>query len=560
MNTLPDIFLSYNREDHFTARRFAEAFEAQGFNVWWDATLRSGEAYDEVTEKALRDAKAVVVLWSKRSVVSRWVRSEATVADRNKTLVPVMIEPCEWPIMFELTQTAELAHWTGAAEDKAWQAFLSDVRRFVEKDPVPAQPVPAIEPTAPLTAVKPGERGDTPSLAVLPFTNRSGLPEDEVFAIGMVEDVIDALSQGINVRVIASSATARFRTGAIPDLDAMARQLGVRYLLEGNVRRTGADLRVTAQLVEAASGEIVWTQRFERPLSELAALQEDLVVEVAAHLNEQVYQLEMARALKKPADLTAWEALTRGYAAYREMTAQSMLVALEDMRRAIAIAPDYGLAHAWLASALGIRYFFFSPDDDAEVRRIREHADRALALDPESAAVLTRVALALNYIEQTRQALHLAERAIGKDSGNANAHICAAIICAKLNRIDDALKHVDVAITLLPGSHILYTAHYGKGMILTCADRWSEAEAVFDKSLALNPHYAFALVAKAVCCHREGRQAEVRDGLIDLRQSSGVVTLAQFETHCRRWYPAVPARDEFVAHLRALWAATEPAA
>jgi hypothetical protein len=79
----------------------------------WDATLRSGEAYDEVTEKALRDAKAVVVPWSKKSVVSRWVRAEATLADRNKTLVPVMIEPCDRPIMFELTQTAELFHWQG---------------------------------------------------------------------------------------------------------------------------------------------------------------------------------------------------------------------------------------------------------------------------------------------------------------------------------------------------------------------------------------------------------------------------------------------------------------
>ena len=105
--TTADIFLSYNREDSDTARRFAEGLEREGFSVWWDQTLRSGEAYDEVTEAALKSAKAVVVLWSPRSVVSRWVLAEATIADRNKTLVPVMIEPCERPIMFELTQTAE---------------------------------------------------------------------------------------------------------------------------------------------------------------------------------------------------------------------------------------------------------------------------------------------------------------------------------------------------------------------------------------------------------------------------------------------------------------------
>src|SRR6516225_5023145 len=128
---MPDIFLSYTREDQATAQRFAEAFEAQGFSVWWDATLRSGEAYDQVTEKALRTAKAVVVLWSQKSVVSRWVRAEATLAERNRTLVPAMIEPCERPIMFELTQTADLCRWTGDAGDPAWRAFVADVRRFI---------------------------------------------------------------------------------------------------------------------------------------------------------------------------------------------------------------------------------------------------------------------------------------------------------------------------------------------------------------------------------------------------------------------------------------------
>src|SRR3974390_1453844 len=142
---MPDIFLSYTREDQAAAQRFAEGFETQGFSVWWDATLRSGEAYDEVTEKALRTAKAVVVLWSKKSVVSRWVRAEATLADCNRTLVPAAIEPCERPIMFELTQTADLSRWTGDAKDPAWRAFLTDVRRFVEKAaaPQPSAPRPS---------------------------------------------------------------------------------------------------------------------------------------------------------------------------------------------------------------------------------------------------------------------------------------------------------------------------------------------------------------------------------------------------------------------------------
>ena len=133
---MTDIFLSYNREDQARAKLFAEAFEGQGYRVWWDVGLRTGEAYDEVTEAALRQARAVVVLWSKRSAASRWVRAEATLADRNRTLVPCMIEPCERPIMFELTQTAELSHWWGDLEDPAWRRFLDDLRlKFGDADP-----------------------------------------------------------------------------------------------------------------------------------------------------------------------------------------------------------------------------------------------------------------------------------------------------------------------------------------------------------------------------------------------------------------------------------------
>ncbi len=138
---MPDIFLSYSREDQATAQRFVEALEAEQLSVWWDRTLRSGEAYDEITESALRTAKVVVVLWSKRSVTSRWVRAEATLADRKRNLMPVMIEPCERPIMFELTQTAELAHWTGDPGDKAWQGFLADVRRLCPAEKAAARQV-----------------------------------------------------------------------------------------------------------------------------------------------------------------------------------------------------------------------------------------------------------------------------------------------------------------------------------------------------------------------------------------------------------------------------------
>src|SRR6516165_3648450 len=205
----PDIFLSYNREDVAVARAYRDAFAREGLDVWWDATLRSGETYDEVTEAALREAKAVVVLWSPRSVASRWVRAEAVIADRNKTLMPVTIEPCDRPVMFELTQTADLCRWTGDAKDPAWRAFLADVRRFVEARAAiqPAVPPPSA-PTAPLP------HSGRPLVAVLPFINRSSLQEDDLFADGMAEDLTAALSASPWMEVVAASATAAYRAGA----------------------------------------------------------------------------------------------------------------------------------------------------------------------------------------------------------------------------------------------------------------------------------------------------------------------------------------------------------
>jgi hypothetical protein len=135
-----DIFLSYARHDQSIARMFADSLVQEGFTVWWDASLRSGETFDEVIEKQLRDAKAVVVLWSPRSVASRWVRAEATLADRRNKLVPAMIEACDRPIIFELTHAAELCDWAGDTSDVRWKAFVLDLRRLVDADARAASP------------------------------------------------------------------------------------------------------------------------------------------------------------------------------------------------------------------------------------------------------------------------------------------------------------------------------------------------------------------------------------------------------------------------------------
>src|SRR5689334_20907072 len=123
----PDIFLSYARVDRTVARLFAESFVAEVLTVWSDSSLGPAQTFDEVIEQNLRDSRAVVVLWSPRSVASRWVRAEATQADRRNKLVPAIIEPCDRPIIFELTHTAELSGWSGDRSDSHWRLFIEDL-------------------------------------------------------------------------------------------------------------------------------------------------------------------------------------------------------------------------------------------------------------------------------------------------------------------------------------------------------------------------------------------------------------------------------------------------
>jgi TolB-like protein len=298
----PDIFLSYNREDQAVAKRFAEAFEAAGLSVWWDATLRSGEAYDRVTEEALRTAKAVVVLWSPRSTDSRWVRAEASIADENGTLVPAKIEACQLPVMFRLTQTADLSHWRGEAGNPAWQVFLRDVWRMTGAKAAEGN-------SEPQTTLDQVARGQRPMLAILPFACRSEHPEDEEFAEDLIEELILALTFSPWMEVVAASRAATY-TGT-RDLRKIGRELCAFYLLEGKLRRVGTSLRITVQMVAAEEGKVLWSQKYDRYCAELEDAQEALVTELAIQIGSQVERSEEEFALRKSENITPWEHFLR---------------------------------------------------------------------------------------------------------------------------------------------------------------------------------------------------------------------------------------------------------
>jgi TolB-like protein/Flp pilus assembly protein TadD len=553
---MTDIFLSYNREDQARAKLFAEAFEAQGFKVWWDVGLRTGEAYDEVTETALRTAKAVVVLWSKKSAQSRWVRAEATLADRNKTLVPCMIEPCERPIMFELTQTAELGHWTGEKTDRVWLGFLADVARFVgrERAPAPA-PIQPPQPSAAMAQAAPGPRAARPSIAILPFTNRSEERADEVFAGGMGEDIAGALSLGRGLKVIAQSATMAYRKNT-SDLRTIGQELGAKYILEGNTRRVGQSLRVAAQLVEAENGAILWTQKFDRPLSELAELQEELVEELAAHLGVQIQKQEMERALKKPGDLTAWEAMMRSWAAYARFSSESLALAVAEARRAVSLAPEYAVARATLAMALALQYNQRGFRDHALIEEAQQQADVALSLNPNHATVLFQVTNVLVNARRVHEALSFAERAVALNPSSIDSRQVLAASLIHSERYQEALEQLAEGDRVAPRAFQTVFSLGHRAWALYGLGRLEEALAACTEFARLDPAFAYPQLSRVVCLQALGRASEAQEAVRKARKVAPGEGLDFWLGLAKNSYFSEADKQSFAQHFTYAWNAT----
>jgi TolB-like protein len=536
----PDIFLSYNREDQAVARRFAEAFEAEGFSVWWDVTLRSGEAYDRVTEEALRSARAVVVLWSAKSVVSRWVRAEATLADRNRTLVPARIEPCDLPIMFELTQTADLAHWQGDDRDAAWCAFLADVRRMVAVTVAPSA-----------AARTPSVEGGRPALAVLPFIHRADLTVDDHFADELVEDLIAALSSSPWVEVVASSATAAYQSGA-RDLRKIGRELTAFYLLEGKMRRSGDDLRISTQLVAAEEGKVLWSRNFDQPLTDLAPFQEELAVKIAAHLGQQIERAERERALRKTEAVTAWDAFMRAVAHFSRTTRAGYEASVIEAKRAIAIDPNFGLGYAILVASQGLLLAYRSDDGGELERELGENVRRARALAPDDPTVLAGCATAFYALGKPLDALAFVERAVADGPNLDIAHGTRGIVHIQLGRIDEGLAGLDEAERLAPDSLRNNSDLIWRSVAHLHAGRLDEAAVAAERAISrlVSPD---SLIQMALCSSIAGNHEAACAAMNRIRDADPEISRTNVENLVHYYYRSCERAGEYAAIICKAW-------
>jgi TolB-like protein/class 3 adenylate cyclase len=292
---------------------------------------------------------------------------------------------------------------------------------------------------------------DKPSIAVLPFANMSGDPEQEYFADGMVEEIITALSRIRWLFVIARNSSFTYKGQAV-DVKQVGRELGVRYVLEGSVRRGGSRIRITAQLVDATTGAHMWADRFDGSLEDVFDLQDKVASSVAGVIEPALQSAETARSAGRPTDdLTAYDLYLRAYAMVLSSTRQ-VPEALRLMEQAIARDPRYGPALAWAAFCC-LRLVHDNRSEDLEADRVKgaDFARQALEVAGDDPGVLVNAAFVLGYFgEDIGAMMALIDRALALNPNFARGWHHSGLLRMFAGQPDDAIEHLEVAVRLSP--------------------------------------------------------------------------------------------------------------
>jgi len=453
-----EVFLSYNREDQRVAALFVDALSQEGLTVWWDTELRAGETYDEVTEAALRNAKAVVVLWSPRSVASGWVRAEATLAKRCKTLLPAMIEQCERPIMFELTQTAELSHWAGDTSDRAWRQFVSHVHEFIGREPSSPDTGPKER-----TIVSEPEL-DRTLLAVLPFDNLSSDAEMAFFSDGVSEDILARISRGSKIPVIGRLSSFQFRGDQKSKATAA---LGATHILDGSIRRAGNRVRIAAHLTETRNRTTLWSDRFDRELEDIFAVQDEISEAIAIELQSTFFPDPQAKI-----DPLAYDLYLRARAIFLDdVTWANQSESRNLLNKVVALAPDFAPGWGLLAvctpgaagGAMAGRGLAIDPQNAVSMTAMAaaqppfalhekkyEWSSRAYALDPDDqmvAGIHNVILMSLGYMSEARE---LSEKRLAQEPLSPIIASDLAMAYRSCGMIEEAIEQAENALSAFP--------------------------------------------------------------------------------------------------------------
>ena len=362
---------------------------------------------------------------------------------------------------------------------------------------------------------------DKPSIVVLPFTSMSGDPEREHFADGITEDITTALSRLRWLFVIARNSAFTYKGKAV-DVRQVARDLGVRYLLEGSVRASGQRIRVTGQLIDAEAGKHIWAEKYDRGLEDVFSVQDEITEQVVAAIEPHLYAEEGFRARSRPPDsLDSWGLVVRALTLINKVGREPNAEAQNLLRRAIEVEPHYARAHAALGWAQWWSAFAnWDQDRQRGLDSALESAERSLVLDPDEPWGRMVSGLVLSTAGSHVRATEELEAAIRLNPSFALAHTVYGLVLLRAGRFDDAIEMTLKARRMSPIDSFagMYTAYHG--LALLGARRFSEALPFMRASLAAFPEFIGHYNTLISCCGHLGLQDDAR-AFIDHRSKIG---------------------------------------
>ena len=392
---------------------------------------------------------------------------------------------------------------------------------------------------APLTVVKSTAAAqkpelassDRPSLAVLPFANMSGDPEQEYFADGISEDIITGLSKLRWFFVIARNSSFAYK-GKTADVKRAARELGVRYVLEGSVRKSGNRVRITAQLIDAATGNHIWADHYDGNLTDIFALQDEITEKVVAAIEPRLLEAEGIRSQNRsPEDLGAWDMVIQANSLFWRLTKAETETAIETLRRAVERYPEYAPARSMLAFVLLISGYLGWGLMDPQLKEAATLAGRAAELDDSD----PWAHLALGFVAFVRRRTNVAtaefRRALALNPNFAAAHGYLGWTLAFDGQADQAITHLEEAIRLSP--HDPQNAIFNTGLAVAHYLEGRYTDAVEYSRKTLQQRSAFTAGHRIYCASlaQDGQIDEAREALARLKEMHPDLSIAWIERH-----------------------------
>lgn len=477
---MADIFLSYARDDLARVKPLAEALAARGLMVWWDQHMRSGDEFSAEIERELNDAGAVIVCWSRSAVKSRWVRDEASIGARQGKLKAVSLDGAEPPLGYMQFHAVDISAWSGAAD--------ADVVTALAAACADAPPGGAPAHEAPMAAaIRERHANSDASLIVLPFSAISTNPADEVLAAAIHEDLTTQLARMRNYFVI-SRTTANVCAGKKMSVADLSAELGVAYVLEGSMRRARDDVRVTAQLIDAKTGGHIAALRFDRPYTELLALQDDLIAQIVNCLGSEINLAEVRRVeARANADPTAVDYLKKAQLLLtrKGWNREGLGATMDCLQKAIAVDADFAPAISQLALIKGMAAQFGlidEPHDDVR-REVVELANRAVGLEGDASDVLGFAGCACCDVGEINLGYGMLEKAFEIDPSNAQAVAAFGWAHMMLGRFEEAEQYSEAAIRISPQQPALALWLYGLAQAQIMLGKLDEACESLQRSL-----------------------------------------------------------------------------